>query len=486
MRHSYESMDFALIDGHGEHAACITPEVSTRKSPMGSNPANRDRAGRGTAVRAELSRFSRSALAMGAVAVLSASVLAACTSSNSNSNGNVGNNANANAGTSGSTGPITIGTSLSLTGDFSADGQAFKIGYQLWAKDVNAKGGLLGRHVNLTIMNDASSPNQVMTNYQTLFGTDHVDLAFGPFSSLLTGPASSVAARYGMAFVEGAGGSPSVFDTPSNQADHNVFDVSLPVADELVPLVRYIASLPPNRRPKTAAYPMVQDPFADPPVQLAQTMLSRLGVTTVPLPSQIFPDAAQAYAPAAQAVAARNPDLVVLGSASVPPVEGFMKAFAKLHYVPRMFIATAGPDQGAAFTSAVGIGNADGMMVPNGWYGGYANPSSRQMVQEYIAQYHGTPSGVNADVAEAYSVGQVIAQAVIATGGTDNAKIISYLHSGVTLSSVQGPVKFDSLGENGSAVSFVFQWQKSNFNQVLPARATGSVSIIATKPAWTS
>jgi branched-chain amino acid transport system substrate-binding protein len=60
---------------------------------------------------------------------------------------------------------------------------------------VNAHGGLLGHQVVLKILNDASSPTQVVTNYQTLFNTDHVSLAFGPFSSLLTTPASSVAAR---------------------------------------------------------------------------------------------------------------------------------------------------------------------------------------------------------------------------------------------------------------------------------------------------
>ena len=87
------------------------------------------------------------------------------------------------------------------------------------------------------------------------------------------------------------------------------------------------------------------------------------------------------------------------------------------------------------------------------------------MVAEYIAKYGGTSSGVNADVAEAYSVGQVAAQAVKATGGIDNAKIISYLHSGVTLTSVQGPVHFNSLGENESATAFVFQWQKATFVQ---------------------
>ena len=220
-------------------------------------------------MRPDVPWFSKSALALSAVAVLSAGVLAGCTSSsNSTSSGSPTSSSNAK-------GPIIIGASLSLTGDFSADGQAFERGYQLWAKDVNAHGGILGRKVTLTILNDNSSPNQVVTNYQKLFGAEHVDLAFGPFSSLLTGPASSVAARYGMAFVEGAGGAPAVFDTPSNQADHNVFDVSLPIADEMVPFVHWIGSLQPNQRPKTAAYPMAQDPFADPPVQLAQTLLQK-------------------------------------------------------------------------------------------------------------------------------------------------------------------------------------------------------------------
>jgi ABC-type branched-subunit amino acid transport system substrate-binding protein len=165
-----------------------------------------------------------------------------------------------------------------------------------------------------------------------------------------------------------------------------------------------------------------------------------------------------------------------------------MQAFEQQHYNPKMFICAAGPDQGAAFTSAVGKGNATGMMVPNGWYPGYANPTSQAMVQAYVAKYGGSPSDVNADVAEAYSVGQVAAQAVTSTGGTDNAKIITYLHSGVTIATVQGPVKFDALGKNSAAAAFTFQWQDSGtaFKQVLPLGSAGSVAIINPKPNWTS
>ncbi|HUN33790.1 MAG TPA: hypothetical protein VMU95_17415, partial [Trebonia sp.] len=97
------------------------------------------------------------------------------------------------------------------------------------------------------------------------------------------------------------------------------------------------------------------------------------------------------------------------------------------------------------------------------------------------------PSGVNADVAEAYSVGQVMADAITATGGTSNTAIIRYLHSGTTLQTVQGSVKFDALGENAAAAAFIFQWQPGGtFSQVLPATAPGSVTILTTKPAWTS
>ena len=426
--------------------------------------------------------LSRQYLALSAAAILSACLVAACSSSGSSSSSTGTTNTSSPTNTK----PIVIGASLSLTGDFSADGQAFERGYKLWASDVNSSGGLLGRQVQLKILNDNSSPTQVQTNYQTLFSSDKVDLAFGPFSSLLTTPSASVAARYGYALVEGAGGAPTVFASPANQSAHNIFDVSLPIEDELIPFVNWVASLPPGQRPKTAAYPMADDPFADPPVQLAQQKLQALGVKTVY--SKIFPAENASYKPAADQVADTGAQAVLLGSTDVPTVSAFMQAFEQQHYNPKMFICAAGPDQGAAFTSAVGKGNATGMMVPNGWYPGYANPASQKMVNEYVAKYGGSPSDVNADVAEAYSVGQVMAQAVTGTKGTDNPKIISYLHSGVTISTVQGPVRFDNSGRNSSAAAFTFQWQQQGtaFKQVLPVSAAGSVAIINPKPNWTS
>src|SRR5438105_14218350 len=72
--------------------------------------------------------------------------------------------------------PIKIGFSVSLTGDFAADGNATKQGYQLWADIVNKKGGLLGRPVQLVYHDDKSDPDQAQAVYKTLITVDHVNL----------------------------------------------------------------------------------------------------------------------------------------------------------------------------------------------------------------------------------------------------------------------------------------------------------------------
>src|SRR5215208_4262905 len=109
-----------------------------------------------------------------------------------------------------SSGPITIGISLPLTGEFSQPGTAAKQGYQVWAETVNEQGGLLGRQVELDIKDDASDQNTVVADYNALISRDNVDLLFGTFSSLLNLPASAVAERNRMLYVEPAGGAPEL------------------------------------------------------------------------------------------------------------------------------------------------------------------------------------------------------------------------------------------------------------------------------------
>ena len=366
-------------------------------------------------------------------------------------------------GTSQPSTPIKIGMSLSLSGDFSADGKAFMQGYQLWADTINKSGGLLGRQVQLDMLSDASSTTQVVTNYQKLITVDHVDLVLGPFSSLLTKPASVVANRYGYAMIEGAGGGPSVF----TQGLHNLFDVSPPVANLLVSFSQYILSLPPAQRPATAAYATEDDPFTQPQVDTARHLLEQGGVKTVSY--QVYPSETTDFAPIAQKMVASNAQIVITGTL-LPDITAFIQAFKQQHYNPRALIATAGPDQGAQFTKAIGGATAaEGIFVPNGgWYPQINTFQNAQMVRDYLAKYGGTADDISSDVAEAYSVGQVLAQAANKIHSINNAALISELHSGDTFQSVQGPVKFNDQGENILATGYLFQWQKGSLVSVYP------------------
>lgn len=358
--------------------------------------------------------------------------------------------------------PIKIGTSLPLSGDFSDDGKAFAQGYQLWAANINAHGGLLGRKVTLDIVSDASSPEQVLINYQKLITTDKVDLVFGPFSTLLTKPASLVANQYKYAMVEGAGGGPSVF----NRHLHNIFDVSLSVANNLLSFTQYVLSLPVAQRPTTAAYATDDDPFTQPQIDLAKLILEQGGVKTVSY--QVFPAATTNYNPIADAVITSGAQMTVLGTLPFAN-NAIINRFKQLRYNPHIIVATAGPDQGSAFLKAIGgIASAEGIFVPNGWYPQANNPGNAEMVKAYLARYGGTPDGISADIAEAYSVGQVVAQAITKIKSLDQTKLIAELHSNATFQSVQGPVKFDNTGQNTIASAYLFQWQKGALIPVYP------------------
>jgi branched-chain amino acid transport system substrate-binding protein len=369
-----------------------------------------------------------------------------------------GNGGTPQAGT-----PITIGVSVSLTGDFSGDGKALVQGYDLWAQDENAKGGLLGHKVTMKYVDDASSAQQVVTNYQNLITQDKVALVFGPFSSLLTIPASTVTNRFGYAFPEPAGGGPSVFTRGINSL---FFVQPAAVEDNLVSFTQWVLSLPASQRPATAAYATEDDPFTQPQVDRARALLEAGGVKT--LSSKVYPAEATDWTPLAQQVIAANADVVILGTQE-PDGVAFIKAFQQQQYNPKALIETAGPDQGADFSGKVGVANTAGVMVPAGWYASAKTSGNAKFVTEFTAKYGGAPGDISGDAAEAYSVGQVVDQAATKANSIANSALITALHNG-TYQTVQGPMAFDATGKPNGA-TFLVQWQNGTPVPVYPAAA---------------
>lgn len=367
--------------------------------------------------------------------------------------------------------PITIGVSVSLSGDFSGDGKALVQGYDLWAQDINKRGGLLGHQVTMKYVDDASSTQQVVTNYNALIASDKVDLVFGPYSSLLTIPASAVVDRLGYAFPEPAGGGPAVF-----KAGHtNLFFVQpAAIEDNLVSYTKYLLSLPAGQRPATAAYATEDDPFTQPQIDKARSLLEAGGIRTSYY--KVYPAETIDFTPLALQVANSKADAVILGT-QLPDAIAFAKIFIQQKYNPMTMIETAGPDQGATFSGPLGA-NTEGIMVPAGWTAGstaYGNPI---FVSEFIAKYGGAAADISADAAEAYSVGQVVDQASTKANSIDNQKLIAALHTG-TYQTVQGPIGFDAVGKpTGGVGVFVEQWQNGSAVFVYPA------SVAAAQPEY--
>jgi branched-chain amino acid transport system substrate-binding protein len=384
------------------------------------------------------------------------------------------------SGSSSGSGPITIGVSVSLSGDFSGDGLATKQGYETWAAYQNAHGGILGRQIKIDFLSDGSSPTQVVTNYQKLITVDHVDFVLGPYSTLLTKPSSVIANRYGKVMLEGIGGGPSVFQ----QGLKNVYDVSASAKYQLITFAKWLATA---HKPEDVAYATMTDPFLQPMLDGARSYLTSKGFTSVYY--TVYPVETTDFTPIASAIAATKAPVVVLGSMP-PDGYAFIQDFIQDHYSPQILIEASGPDQGAAFVKAVGATNTGGIMVPNTWYPGETFYQNSAMVAEYLKLFGTTsgidnnPNNISADVAEAFSAGQVLTQAVDHVGSTDNSKLETYLRSGAMFNSAQGPVKFLADGENGAATPFVFQWQKGNLVDILPLGVGKSVPVLDPKPAW--
>ncbi len=369
--------------------------------------------------------------------------------------------------------PLVVGISMSLSGDFSPLAAPQLNGYRLWAQTVNAHGGILGRQVVLKIADDASNPTQAVSNYQNFISGDHVDLVFGPFSSLLTIPTAPIAKRYGYAFIEPSGGSPTIF----NEHLNNVFFTQpAPILSSGNEFASYILSLPPKERPKTAAYPTVDDPFTSPIVAEIQQRLQAAGIKTVY--SKTYSTETVDLSPVVAAIVAAKPDLIVSGTGgadAVAEVNGFIQS----KFNPKYLFFTGGPDD-PSFKNQVGASNVNGIFSTGDWFYQDKTAGNAAFVKAYVAKYGGTPATIDSAAAEAYAAGQVVQLVAQRTGKVDNATIIKALHRG-TWPTVEGNLSWNAAGSpNGEDI--IVQWVKEQLVPVYPPAVAVTSPIL--KPPW--
>src|SRR5215813_8601148 len=107
--------------------------------------------------------------------------------------------------------PIKIGASMSVTGTYAKPGTYQKEGYDVCIDELNAKGGLLGRKVELVIYDDQSMPATAVKLYEKLITEDKVDGVMGPYSSPVTEAAANVTEKYKKVMVSPLAATTSIF-----------------------------------------------------------------------------------------------------------------------------------------------------------------------------------------------------------------------------------------------------------------------------------
>jgi branched-chain amino acid transport system substrate-binding protein len=377
-------------------------------------------------------------------------------------------------GTTASSGPLTIGMSLPMTGPVADVSKSGLQGYQLWASQLNAAGGLLGHQLKLDVLDDGFDPNQTATDYTRLISQDRVNLLLGTFSSLLNAPASAIAARQGMLYVEPSGGAATLF----TRGFTNLF-FAQPGTTTSEPdrFAAWITSLPASQRPATAAYVTQDDPSASPAVAVFRTRLQALGIKTVY--DQTYEPSTTSFDAIASSVAHARPQLIIQGAVADDGA-AFVRSLEKLNFSPRMLFQTNAPSD-SAYPAAIGRANAEGVFTAEAWSPQATYPGNAAFVAAYTKKFGSPPTE---DAANSYTAGQVLAAAIRAVGRIDQKALAAWLHTH-TVSTIVGPLKWNSAGDPEGSL-LLAQWQGGKLQIVAPRSAATTSHIVTVKPAWAS
>ncbi|MBU2670330.1 amino acid ABC transporter substrate-binding protein [Actinoplanes bogorensis] len=370
--------------------------------------------------------------------------------------------------------PLVIGISLPLTGDFSQPGTEAKRGYEVWADQINKAGGLLGRQVQLKIVDDASNQDTVVSDYTKLITQDKVDLVLGTFSSLLNYAASAVAEKNRMVFVEPAGGAPNMF---TRNFKYLFFAQPATAPHQADVFVEWIQSLPADQRPKTAAYPIQDDPFAAPVIESMKKQLEAIGVQTVY--TETYPADTTNFQSVAQQMAAKKPDLIAQGAVFEDGV-GLIRSLKQLQYSPKIMFQTSAPSNAGQYSDGVGVGSTEGVFYTVSWHQDAKTEKNAEFVADYKAKFSNADPAE--DAADAYAAAEVLEAGVAAVGAIDQTKIADWLHAN-QVTTILGPLSWEATGEPKGKF-LLGQWQSGKAQVVAPAEAATTQTVVNPKPDW--
>jgi branched-chain amino acid transport system substrate-binding protein len=227
--------------------------------------------------------------------------------------------------------PVKVGVSLSLTGGVASNGKQILMALELWRDDVNAKGGLLGRPVEIVYYDDQSSPSNVPALYTKLITVDKVDLLLGPYATNMVAPAMPVIMQNNKTTISFlAIGINRHFNYPK-------YFSMVPVGPKGPGAFSdgfFELAAAQSPKPQTVAIVSADAEFAKTAADAARDNAKAAGFTVVY--DRSYPPATTDFLPVVRAAQAANPDIVFV-AAYPPDTVGIIRAANEINLVPKMF-----------------------------------------------------------------------------------------------------------------------------------------------------
>jgi branched-chain amino acid transport system substrate-binding protein len=370
--------------------------------------------------------------------------------------------------------PIKIGFSMAMTGGLAANGKSALLAQKIWEEDVNAKGGLLGRPVKLVYYDDQSNPSTVPGIYTKLLDVDKVDLIIGPYATAQVAPAMPVVISKNKMFI-------SLFALAVNEEfKYPNYFAMIPMGPDPKPAFTrgfFEVAMAQNPKPQTVAIVAADQEFSRNSSDGARENAKKAKLKIVY--DKTYPPSTTDFAPIVRAIAATNPDLVVI--CSYPPDSvGMVKAVNEIGFKPKMIGGAMVGLQATALKAQLGpmlngFVNYDMWLpVPKMQF-----PGVEDLLKKYQARaqaegvdafgYYLAPWG--------YAQLQVLAQAIEGTKSTEDKKLADYLRAN-TFKTVVGDIKFGKDGEWAQERVLQIQFHDVKGNDVEQFRTMNTQTVV--------
>jgi branched-chain amino acid transport system substrate-binding protein len=438
------------------------------------------------------------------VAVL-ALVVAGCSSDSSDTTTTAGGGGGetTTTGAEPSGDPILFAASLPLTGDFAIPGSKHADGYQFCVDEINARGGLLGRPVELLVEDNRSDPEVTVSQVQRQIEVEGADALLGTFSSLLTFPASTVANQANMMYPIPSGAALRIWE----RGFDNIFYFQQNAAELIgyspVSMIEYYEEqgiIDPDI--STVAIVHADDFFAN-------AIVTGLVGGEVAIPDSDVVVEVEGYLPPAgievvyqeqwpvpftdwltlaNSIKNSGAEMVAAATASPDEAISLINAFATVQYQPKLVWMSQGAQ--SEFEETLGS-LANGVTIHAAWHPladwegvlGGEPYSNTDFIEGFTAAYDRPP---DEDEAIPFSLCQGVEQAIIGVGSTDNVAMSEWMHARTPADPVEtilGQWVWDERGLPIDRSMIMVQWQDGELKFVYPVgEFPGTVDLVYPKP----